>query len=57
MSKIYKAEEIFHDIPGDPDNVMMTIPEDVRNELGWKEGDTIKIELKEGALHLSKKDE
>ena len=57
MSKIYSAEEIFHDIPGDPDNVMMTIPEEIRNELGWKEGDTIKIELKEGALHLSKKDE
>lgn len=54
---IYNVEEIFHDIPGDPDNVMMTIPPEILEQVGWKAGDTLNIEVKDGALHLSKKDE
>lgn len=57
MSKTYTVEEIFQEIPGDPDNVMLTIPPEICEAQGWKEGDTINIEIKDGALHLSKKDE
>lgn len=41
----YKAEEIFQDIPGDDKNVMMTIPPEIMEKQGWKEGDTIKVEI------------
>ena len=41
----YKAEEIFQDIPGDKKNVMMTIPPEIMEKQGWKEGTKIKIEI------------
>jgi AbrB family looped-hinge helix DNA binding protein len=52
---IYNAEEIFEDIPGDPDNVIMNIPQEIRDKLGWKEGDTITVTLEEGSIVLEKK--
>ena len=42
---IYKAEEIFQDIPGDDKNVMMTIPPEIMEKQGWKEGTKIKVEI------------
>lgn len=41
---VYKAEDIFQDIEGDKENVLMTIPPEVMEKAGFKEGDTIKIE-------------
>jgi len=41
----YKVEDIFADIPDDPKNVTMTIPEPIRDEIGLKEGDTIKVSI------------
>lgn len=49
-----KANEIFEDIPGDPDNVMMKIPPEICEAQGWKEGDTINIKVEDGAIVLSK---
>ena len=40
---VYKAEEIFQDIPGDPDNVNMKIPEEIAAEVGLTPGDKVKI--------------
>jgi hypothetical protein len=57
MSKTYLVEEIFEDIPGDPDNVIMNLPPELLEQNGWKAGDTINIKLEEGRLILSKKDE
>jgi antitoxin component of MazEF toxin-antitoxin module len=51
---IYKYEEIFEDIEGDADNVMMKIPPEICEAQGWKEGDTINIKLENGTLVLSK---
>lgn len=42
---VFPAEEIFQDIEGDPDNVNMTIPPEIMEAQGWKEGDTIKVEI------------
>lgn len=54
---VYKAEEIFHDIPGDPDNVNMTIPPEIMESQGWKEGDTIKVEVgDQGTIIITKVD-
>ena len=55
MEKLtFLAEEIFEDIPGDPDNVIMKIPPEILERNGWKEGDTLNIELQDGAIVISK---
>lgn len=50
----YKVEELFEDIPGDPDNVMFKIPPAICESQGWKEGDTINIKVEDGKMILSK---
>ena len=50
----FLAEEIFEDIPGDPDNVMMKIPPEFLERNGWKEGDTLNIKVEDGAIVISK---
>lgn len=39
----FKAEDIFEDIPADPKNVNMNIPDEIMEKMGWKEGDTIRV--------------
>jgi hypothetical protein len=51
---IFKVEEIFEDIPGDPDNVLMKIPPELLERNGWKEGDTLNITLEDGAILIEK---
>ena len=53
----YAVEDIFEDIPGDPDNVIMNIPPEILEQSGWKAGDTLVIEAEDGRLILKKKDE
>ena len=53
--KTYPVEEIFQEVEGDPDNVLMNIPPEIAEEMGWKPGDVLKIEvLKEGGVSISK---
>mgnify|MGYP000953730877 CR=1 FL=1 len=40
---IFKQEEIFEDIPDDPKNINMNIPDEVAEAAGLKPGDPIKI--------------
>ena len=51
---IYNYEEIFEDIKGDPENVIMKIPPEICEAQGWKEGDTINIKVENGSIVLSK---
>jgi hypothetical protein len=51
---IFKAEDIFQDIPGDPDNVLMKFPDEVLALTGWKEGDTLDIKLEDGKIIVNK---
>ena len=39
----FKMEDIFSDIPDDPKNVNMKIPDEVAEAAGFKPGDTIKV--------------
>lgn len=55
--KIYAVEEIFQDIPGDPDNVLFQIPPELCEQAGWREGDTIDIKAEDGVIILTKKNE
>ena len=54
MTLTFKAEELFEDIPGDPDNVMMKIPPEVCEAQGWKEGDILDVKVENGALIITK---
>lgn len=39
----YKVEDIFEDIPEDPNNVLMNLPPEVMEQANLKPGDDIKI--------------
>ncbi len=54
MQKTFKAEEIFEDIPGDPDNVMLKLPPEICEAQGWKEGDVLNIKVDDGKLVITK---
>lgn len=55
MSESYKQEDIFQVIPGDEENIMLTIPPKICKELGWKEGDVIIVTSEDGKITLKKK--
>lgn len=43
--KTYLVEEIFEDIPEDDNNVLMKIPPEIAEEMGWEPGDVLKISI------------
>ena len=54
MQLTFNAEDIFEEIPGDPDNVLLKFPPEVLEKMGWKEGDTLDITLEDGAIVVKK---
>lgn len=52
--KTYKYEEVFQDIEGDPDNVLLTFPPEVLEQAGWQEGDSLRLEVVDGNLVIEK---
>lgn len=54
ISKTYNAEDLFEDIEGNPDNVILKFPPEVLEHTGWKEGDTLNITVEDGALVIKK---
>lgn len=54
MNLTFKAEDIFEEIPGDPDNVMLKFPPELLEQTGWKEGDVLNITLENGAIVINK---
>ena len=50
----YKVEDIFTNIPDDPDNVLMKIPDEICEQLGLKEGDDVTIKMENGGLIIQK---
>ncbi len=48
--KTYKVNEIFKPIPDDPENVIMQIPPDICEQMGWKEGDKIHVTAEDGVI-------
>ena len=51
---VFTAEDIFQDIPGDSENVMMKFPDEVLALTGWKEGDTLDIKIEDGKIIVNK---
>lgn len=54
-SRTYNYDEIFEDIEGDPDNVLLKIPPEICEEVGFNEGDLIQVTLEGKALLIMKK--
>ncbi len=54
QAKTYNVEDIFEDIPGDPDNVILKFPPEILEQAGWKEGDTLDIQIKDGSITVKK---
>ena len=50
--KTYLVEELFEDIPGDPDNVILKIPQEICEIQGWVEGTNLDRTASEGMLTL-----
>lgn len=53
QTKEYKADEIFKDIEGDPNNINMVIPPEVLEKMGWGEGTKIKVESQNGQIIIT----
>lgn len=57
-SWIFKQEDIFQEIPDDPANLNFTIPPEIMEAQGWKEGDPLKISWgDQGSIIITKLDE
>ena len=57
MSKVitYKVEDIFEDIEDANENVLMNIPPEVSERMGWEPGDVLKITVEKGVISIEKK--
>jgi antitoxin component of MazEF toxin-antitoxin module len=54
MKTTYKYNEVFEDLEGENGDVLLKIPPDICDAVGWKVGDTISIKVEGDALVLSK---
>ena len=53
----YKVEDIFSDDPNNKGNVLMKIPDEISERMGWNPGDVLKITQDEnGAISITKVD-
>jgi len=48
----FAAEDIFEEIPGEPENVLLKIPPELAEQMGWKPGDTISVEVVGESIEL-----
>ena len=46
-SKMFSYEEIFQDIPEDPDNILLKFPPEILEEAGWSEGTILNITVED----------
>jgi len=55
VNHVYKVEDIFEDIKDDEDNVLMNIPPEIAEQMGWKPGDVLRIQIEEtGGISIKK---
>lgn len=52
--KTYPVNEIFQNIENDKENVLMNIPLEIAEEMGWVPGDVLKIEILDSGVSISK---
>jgi hypothetical protein len=44
---MYSYEEIFENIPGDSDNILLKFPPELLEETGWMEGTVVNITVED----------
>lgn len=54
---ILKVEDVFKEIPGDPDNVLLIIPPEICEQLAWIEGTVLTITVEDGKLSIKKNEQ
>jgi bifunctional DNA-binding transcriptional regulator/antitoxin component of YhaV-PrlF toxin-antitoxin module len=54
MEKTYNVEDIFQDDPDNPENVIMTIPDEIMEKMGWTAGDTLSFDIQDGVVSIVK---
>lgn len=52
----YKVEDIFEDDPDNPENVLMNIPPEIAEKMGWQPGDNLKITVENKIMSITKVD-
>jgi hypothetical protein len=52
--KTYAVDEIFKEIPEDPENVIMQIPDEICKELNWVENDVLTITIEDSKIIIKK---
>ena len=52
----YKVEDIFEDDPDNPENVLMNIPPEIAERMGWQPGDNLKITVENKIMSITKVD-
>jgi|TARA_Y100000389_G_C17264088_1_gene414527 hypothetical protein len=55
VNKEYKVEDIFEDIEDDDENILMNIPDEIMEQMGWQEGDVLQFEVEKGSIAITKK--
>jgi formylmethanofuran dehydrogenase subunit D len=50
----YNVEDIFEDIPDDPNHVLFKIPPEITEQLNLKEGDQINVKQEGESLVITK---
>ena len=53
-SLVFSAEDIFEEIPGDPDNVILKFPPEILEQTGWQPGDSLSVKVEGGAIVVTK---
>jgi formylmethanofuran dehydrogenase subunit D len=53
-SLVFSAEDIFEEIPGDPDNVILKFPPEILEQTGWQPGDSLSVKIENGAIVVTK---
>jgi hypothetical protein len=52
---IYNSEDIFQEIDGNKDNVLMNIPPEIAEKMGWQPGDVLQIKIEDsGGISITK---
>ena len=55
--KTYTVEELFSDIPGDSANVLLTIPPEILELVGWEAGDMLSIKVEDETMVIRRQND
>ena len=51
---ILKSEDIFKEIPDDPEHIMLVIPPEICTALNWEAGTELSVSVTNGELRIEK---